>query len=140
MLKMIVEDAPQEKDVQQVVRELVRSNDERAEPENWQALSIFLRKADGELKGGLNAYTHWGWLFIRHLWLDSAIRSQGYGRALMHEAERVAISRGCTHAHLDTHSFQYRGFYESLGYEVFGTLEDYPSGHQRFFMRKLLDP
>jgi hypothetical protein len=30
--------------------------------------------------------------------------------------------------------------YERCGYEVFGTLEDYPVGHQRHFMRKSLAP
>ncbi len=28
------------------------------------------------------------------------------------------------------------GFYERLGYTIFGTLEDYPPGHSRFFFRK----
>ncbi len=40
------------------------------------------------------------------------------------------------HAHLDTFSFQARGFYEALGYEVFGRLEEYPPGHERYFLRK----
>jgi len=52
--------------------------------------------------------------------------------------EHAAKERGCTAAHLDTFSFQARPFYESLGYEVFGTLDDYPQGHQRFFMKKTL--
>ena len=29
-------------------------------------------------------------------------------------------------------------FYEKLGYSVFGTLEDYPAGHSRYFLRKTL--
>ena len=46
-----------------------------------------------------------------------------------------ALRRGCRAAYLDTFSYQARPFYEKLGYEVFGTLDDYPLGHQRFFMR-----
>ena len=30
------------------------------------------------------------------------------------------------------------GFYQRLGYEVFGSLDDHPRGSQRYFMRKLL--
>ncbi len=30
---------------------------------------------------------------------------------------------------------QARGFYEPLGYTVFGTFEDYPPGHSRFFLK-----
>jgi hypothetical protein len=51
---------------------------------------------------------------------------------------REAIRRGCRGAYLDTFSYQARPFYEKLGYAVFGTLDDYPPGHQRFFMRKRL--
>jgi hypothetical protein len=39
---------------------------------------------------------------------------------------------------LDTFSFQARGFYEKLGYCVFGTLDDYPPGHSRFYLTKRL--
>jgi hypothetical protein len=52
--------------------------------------------------------------------------------------EAEAIRRGCHSAYLDTFSYQSRPFYEKLGYEVFGTLDDYPRGHQRFYMRKRL--
>jgi hypothetical protein len=31
-----------------------------------------------------------------------------------------------------------RPFYEKCGHEVFGTLEDYPPGHAKFFMRRRL--
>jgi hypothetical protein len=41
---------------------------------------------------------------------------------------------------LDTYSFQARGFYERLGYTVFGTINDYPPGHSRFFLTKTLSP
>jgi hypothetical protein len=52
--------------------------------------------------------------------------------------EVEAILRGCHSAFLDTFSYQARPFYEKLGYEVFGTLNDYPRGHQRFYMQKRL--
>ena len=56
----------------------------------------------------------------------------------MEQAEREAIRRGCRTIWLDTFTFQARGFYERLGYSVFGTLEDYPPGHSRFFLKKSL--
>jgi hypothetical protein len=48
------------------------------------------------------------------------------------------VQRGCHNAWLDTFEFQARGFYESLGYECFGELPDYPKGHARYFMKKAL--
>jgi hypothetical protein len=56
----------------------------------------------------------------------------------MTETEVEARRRGCHSAYLDTFDYQARPFYEKLGYVVFGTLEDYPKGHQRFYMMKKL--
>ena len=55
---------------------------------------------------------------------------------LMNDAEREAIRRGCRGAWLDTYSFQARGFYERLGYTIFGTIDNYPPGHSRIFLKK----
>jgi len=55
-------------------------------------------------------------------------------RATEDEGRRL----GSHSAYLDTFSFQARPFYERHGYEVFGTLEDFPVGQQRYFLRKAL--
>jgi hypothetical protein len=57
---------------------------------------------------------------------------------LVRAMEAEAVGRGCHSAFLDTFSYQARPFYEKLGYEVFGALDDYPRGLQRFYMRKRL--
>jgi ribosomal protein S18 acetylase RimI-like enzyme len=54
----------------------------------------------------------------------------------MQRAEDEARRRGCRGAWLDTYSFQARGFYERIGYEVFGVIDDFPPGHSRLFLRK----
>ena len=131
------EDEPAAEDVQSLVGGLVSYNDSKAEPEDYRPVTIFVRDGGGRVVGGLRGHTGWGWLFISHLWVSEALRGQDYGTELLRAAEREAISRGCRHAHLDTFSFQARGFYERRGYEVFGSLEDYPAGHTRFFLRKL---
>ena len=56
----------------------------------------------------------------------------------MRRAEAEAFDRGCHHAHLETVDFQARGFYERLGYTVFGVLEGYPRPYKRFYMQKRL--
>jgi len=56
----------------------------------------------------------------------------------MDRAEAIARAHGCVGIWLDTFSFQARGFYEKLGFAVFGTMEDFPPGHQRFFLQKRL--
>lgn len=105
----------------------------------FERLTIFVRDADGVIRGGLLGGTYWGWLYISILWLHDDIRGQGYGSQLVHLAEEIARGRGCHHVHLDTMSFQALGFYRKLGYEEFGRLEDLPRGHSRIFLQKALD-
>jgi len=79
-----------------------------------------------------------GWLHISYLWIDEAVRGRRWATRLMDRAEAYARERGCHSVQLDTHSFQARPFYERRGYEVFGTLDDYPEGHSKSFLKKKL--
>ena len=118
-----------------VIQGLVGYNDSQVGAESYDGLFVLAR--DGEaLVGGLLGFTHWGWLFISHLWLAEAARGSGVGRQMMEAAEREAVRRGCRHVHCDTFDFQALPFYRRLGFEVFGTLEDYPPGHSRYFLQK----
>jgi len=101
-------------------------------------VNYFLKNARGETLGGLMGSVWGGWLHIAWLWIDESVRGQDWGTRLMDLAEAYGRERGCHSATLDTHSFQARPFYEARGYEVFGTLDDYPKGHKKFFLRKKL--
>lgn len=102
----------------------------------FRPLSVMARDARGALVGGVIGSVNWNWLHVALVWVAASHRRTGLGRRLMAEIERAAVARGCTHAHLDTFSYQARPFYERLGYRLFGTLADYPDGHQRFFLEK----
>lgn len=93
---------------------------------------------DGKLVGGIIGETHWEWLYVNLMFLPEDLRGQGYGQRLLTLAEEESRARGAKHAYLDTFSFQAPGFYEKLGYEVFGVLEDFPSGQKRYYFRKEL--
>jgi hypothetical protein len=54
----------------------------------------------------------------------------------MEAAEREAVGRGCRHAYVETFGSQALDFYKKLGYEVFGTLDDFPRGEARFYLQK----
>lgn len=92
--------------------------------------------ATGAPVGGLWGRTGGSWMFVELLFVPEALRRRGWGRKLMTLAEDEAKARGCIGAWLDTFSFQARGFYERLGYEVFGTIENFPPGHARHFLKK----
>jgi len=72
------------------------------------------------------------------MWVKEELRGRGYGYRLLTIAEDEARHRGAKNAYLDTFSFQAPGFYKQHGNRVFGELQDFPPGHQRYFMKKEL--
>ena len=64
------------------------------------------------------------------------MRGEGLGARLMNQAEDQAKLRGCRGAQVDTVSFQAPGFYEKLGFRIIGTVEGFPTGHDRHFLVK----
>jgi len=102
----------------------------------FQRIAVFARDPDGAIVAGVFGLINWNWLHVSLVWVSEPLRHTGLGTRLLSEIERVAAERGCAHAHLDTFSYQARPFYERLGYRVFGVLDDYPPGQQRFFMQK----
>jgi len=123
-------------EVESVGRKLAGYNQRHVPPEGRESLLLLVRDDGDRVVGGLAGFTRWNWLFVESLWLADEVRGRGLGRDLMRRAEEEAARRGCQHAYLDTFSFQARGFYERLGYEVFGRLDDFPIGHTRYFLQK----
>jgi ribosomal protein S18 acetylase RimI-like enzyme len=101
-------------------------------------LCFVLRSPNQELVGGLIGQTHWNWLHIELLFVKEDLRGRGHGHRLLMAAEQEARKRGAKRAYLDTLSFQAPGFYKKHGYEVFGELQDFPVGHQRYYLAKQL--
>jgi GNAT superfamily N-acetyltransferase len=103
-----------------------------------KSLKIFLRDHAGNVVGGVIADCFGGWVYISLLWVQKSLRNLGYGTQLMQMIESEAIQLGCTNAHVDTYSYEARPFYEKLGYELFATLDDYPKGFCKYFLKKRL--
>jgi GNAT superfamily N-acetyltransferase len=103
-----------------------------------RGVRVFLRDAQDRIVGGIDGLVFGGWIYIKLLWVDAALRGAGHGTKLLRRAEEEAIRLGCTNAHLDTYSFEARPFYEKNGYEVFATLDNFPPGHEKHFLRKRL--
>jgi GNAT superfamily N-acetyltransferase len=101
-------------------------------------VNFVVREERGEIVAGVLGHLWGGWLQVNVLWVAEDARGRGYGTRLMESAESYARSKGAIGATLETHSFQARPFYERLGYEVFSTLEGYPFGHAKYYLRKAL--
>ncbi len=72
------------------------------------------------------------------MWVEQSLRNKGNGTKLLKMTENEAVKLGCKYAHLDTYSFEVRRFYEKNGYRLFATLEDYPEGYSKCFLKMKL--
>jgi GNAT superfamily N-acetyltransferase len=109
----------------------------RAGPSGYRTLAVLLRdRQSGETIGGLWAWSAYDWLRIDLLFVPEQLRGEGLGTRLVRQAEAVALERGLIGVWLDTFEFQALGFYQKLGYEVFGVLPDHPRGQRCFFLHK----
>lgn len=136
--ELTFEDAPREEDLRAVRHGLISYNEARLTDRSYDAFNLILRDAEGAVVGGLLSNAYWGWLYIEILWVSDALRGRGYGRRLLLAAEEAALAKGYHSVYLDTFDFQSPGFYQKLGYEIFGTLPNFAGDHTRYFLRKTL--
>ncbi len=113
-------------------------NEQQAGDNKFQRLCFALYAPGGEIVGGVLGETYFDWLYVDLLWVKEELRGLGHGRRLLTLAEEEAQQRGAKNVYLDTFSFQAPDFYKQCGYEVFGELQDFPPGHQRYFFTKQL--
>lgn len=127
---------PADADRDAIIAPLRAYNVARAGEPNIRPVAILLTDEDGAHVGGLWGKCAYDWLFVELLAVPEAHRGVNYGTALMQRAEEIARANQCIGIWLDTYEFQARGFYEKLGFALFGTLEDHPVGQKRFFLQK----
>jgi len=100
---------------------------------------VLLATANSRVVGGLFAETQLAWLRISIMAVHPESRSQGIGAALLAEAERHAIARGCKYAYVDTMEYQAPRFYHSHGFSTVGEISDWDSrGHSKLYLSKRL--
>jgi GNAT superfamily N-acetyltransferase len=137
-LEIVFEPLPGEALTRLVTDNVIGVNFAKTGISTWHSVGYFLRSARGEWLGGLTGYVWGGWLHVNFLWVSEPLRGHGHGSRLMDAAEAFAVERDAFAATLETHSFGAHDFYVKRGYTVFGRLADYPPGHTKLFMRKVL--
>jgi GNAT superfamily N-acetyltransferase len=135
-LRLSIPEAPSEADRDAVVAPLRAFNITHGGDPAIRPVAVLLTDGDGRHVGGLWGRSSYGWLHVELLAVPAEYRGRQYGRALMQAAEDIARRDGQIGMWLDTFEFQARGFYEKLGFELFGELEDHPMGQSHFFLRK----
>jgi ribosomal protein S18 acetylase RimI-like enzyme len=132
-----VDNSPDPADLRFLEDRIHSFNVDLTEIEPAGPLAIFVR-ADGEIVAGIDGFMWAGVLQVNNLWVREDLRGHGYGRRLLSRLEEAARARECVQSVLETHSFQAPGFYLKLGYQIVGTIEQYPPGEQKYTLRKRL--
>ncbi len=77
-------------------------------------------------------------MFIDLVYLPECLRGQDIGTRMIRMAEDEARRRGCRTGVLYTMTIQAPGFYQRLGWRVFGEIPCDPPGNSRIFLMKTL--
>jgi ribosomal protein S18 acetylase RimI-like enzyme len=136
---LIVETEPKFEDIRFLENGLIDFNLQTTGITDGSFIGIFLRGSDGSRTGGLYGWVWGSTCYVRYLFVAESLRGQGQGTRLMRAVEAEAKARNCRQIVLETHSFQAPGFYRKLGFEVIGTVDGYPLGHQYLTLVKRLD-
>lgn len=137
-LHIVSSENPSDVDRDAILAPLREYNVSRAGDPRIKPVALLLTNENGDSVGGLWGKCVYDWLFVELLAIPEAHRGSGYGKELIDCAEGIARVNGCIGLWLDTYEFQARGFYEKLGFTLFGTLDDHPIGQRRFFLQKRL--
>lgn len=100
--------------------------------------TIFIVRDQNVVVGGAVGYVLFDWYFLDFLWIKDNYRKKGLGTELIQCIEKYAKERDLKGVRMETWDFQAKGFYEKLGYTVFGTIEDCPPGTINYFFLKRL--
>ncbi len=99
----------------------------------------YVIKEDGVIVAGISAVIYqYNIVYVYMLYVDEDFRGKGIGSALLQKVELEASKIGATLAHFDTFDFQAKDFYLKHGYEIFGTLDNCPTNHKRYYLKKVL--
>lgn len=139
MIKSLeITSSPNARDLEFVGNKLSDFNDADVGASEKKVIAVFVRDDDDAIIAAISGYTAWGWLYIQWLWVDEAHRGLKLAGKILEAAEQEAIKRACHGALIDTFSPVATKAYERQGYQVFGTLADFPIGRSRVYLQKKL--
>lgn len=110
----------------------------KGHPRKTENYSVILKDKNNKILGLVIVSFLWTGMHIDSLWIDEQVRNQDWGSKLMKLVETEAIKRGCTISYTDTFTWQAPGFYEKLGYKLYGKLENFPKDNSLSYYSKSL--
>ncbi len=99
-------------------------------------ISIGIEK-DGAIVAGLDAcMTAFKILYVSTVFVREDYRRKGYGKKLITEMEKRAVSLGANTIRLDTFGYQGKDFYLAMGYEEVGFYKNETDKYEEYFFLK----
>lgn len=134
-----VEDQPDPSDIEVLEAEIRREAAGATGLADEVELAIFVRD-QGRIVAGISGWTWGDCCEMQHLWVEPSRRGRGLASRLIAAAEAEAAARGCRQMVHFTYDFQAQALYEQRGFELVGRVENFPSGTDVLWYRKLLQP
>ena len=136
-LEFHAEDSPDPLDIEVLETQIRREASAAMGLGDEVELAIFVRDA-GKVVAGICGWTWGDCCEFQSLWVAPRLRGRGLATQLIAAAHAEARARGCTQAVHFTYGFQAQALYERNGYELVGRVENFPSGTDVLWYRKLL--
>jgi len=134
-----VDDNPDSRDVEFLETQIRREASAATGLGDEVDLAIFVRDS-GTVVAGISGWTWGDCCELQSLWVEPSLRGRRLGTRLLAAAEAEAAARGGSQSVHFTYAFQAGRLYERNGYELVGTVEDFPSGTDARWYRKRLNP
>jgi GNAT superfamily N-acetyltransferase len=99
-------------------------------------IKLIIKDQEGELIGGLSAWTTLSNLIFDYIWITERFRRKGLGRMLMLEMERIAREKDCIASQAYCFSFQAPDFFQKMGYKILGISNGYPHSVNELYLIK----
>ena len=125
---LVVEDDPDPRDLALLEDKLAAAAVTAVGAGEEEEFGIFVRDDAGRIVAGASASVWGGCCQIHTLWVDSPQRGHGLATELIAQAEATARRRGCRLVMGLTYDVLTKGFYDRLGYQTVGTIENCPAG------------
>lgn len=129
---------PTQDDLYVLRQGLIENATQKKDQGPTESFAFFIRDDHNQIMGGANGYTFYGCVYVDQLWVDEALRGQGYGAKLMQAAEDLGRERGCTFAAVNTMDWEGLAFYQKLGYHVEFERHGFVKESIFYFLRKNL--
>ena len=125
---LVVEDDPDPRDLALLEEKLAAAAVAAVGVGDEEEFGIFVRDGADRIVAGASASVWGECCQIHTLWVDSPQRGHGLATELIAQAEATARRRGCRLVMGLTYDVLTKGFYDRLGYQTVGTIENCPAG------------